>query len=382
MNHVNSNSETFVDSTIEKVESWLDEHPQFVHDYFVRKVTRQMVDSWLHFHYIQNIVQPSSRLINTNPALQNICPGSATSTRKISGQELERGTNLSSCLISQLFEVSRSSTVKYRQRKEEICIPWGKSFVGHLAEYGKSLNIPDCYKNNRSSRIIDCRTQYRIPNILCMPILDEEDDVKGLPQVIKKCRGEELFKNTDKKVFAILCGLGIQYTQLYKRTTKVFDETKATLQVLSYHATVRFDKVQKLLRESHIPSTEMCRLYDLNFDYFSLNDRGMLKACFRMFMDFGFIQRFGMKYDGNQILSHLSSEEYMYAVHILEDAILATDFPAYSKSHFSFMQIARNGNYNWKNEDNRKLLRRMHMTACDIAAVTKPWKTHKKVNPF
>ncbi|GIY37284.1 hypothetical protein CEXT_802931, partial [Caerostris extrusa] len=35
---------------IEKVESWLDEHPQFVHDYFVRKASRQMVESWLHSH--------------------------------------------------------------------------------------------------------------------------------------------------------------------------------------------------------------------------------------------------------------------------------------------------------------------------------------------
>lgn len=30
--------------------------------------------------------------------------------------------------------------------KEEITIPWGKGIVGHVAESGKSVNIPDCYK--------------------------------------------------------------------------------------------------------------------------------------------------------------------------------------------------------------------------------------------
>ncbi|GIY27924.1 hypothetical protein CEXT_745321 [Caerostris extrusa] len=89
-----------------------------------------------------------------------------------------------------------------------------------------------------------------------MSILDEEDDVIDLPQVINKCRGEELFKNTDEKVFTILCSLGIQHTQLYKRTTKVIDETKVTLEVLSYHATAPLEEVQELWRESHIPSTE------------------------------------------------------------------------------------------------------------------------------
>lgn len=32
------------------VESWLDDHPQFAHDYFVRKANRQLVDDWLLAH--------------------------------------------------------------------------------------------------------------------------------------------------------------------------------------------------------------------------------------------------------------------------------------------------------------------------------------------
>ncbi|GIY15270.1 hypothetical protein CDAR_613001 [Caerostris darwini] len=63
-------------SETEIIESWLDEHPLFVHDYFVRKASRQIVDSWMLSHSTpQDMVQASSRLINTSS-------GAATPFRK------------------------------------------------------------------------------------------------------------------------------------------------------------------------------------------------------------------------------------------------------------------------------------------------------------
>ncbi|KAJ1522272.1 hypothetical protein ONE63_002574 [Megalurothrips usitatus] len=38
------------DSECARMEAWLDEHPDFVHDYFLRKATRHLVDSWLVSH--------------------------------------------------------------------------------------------------------------------------------------------------------------------------------------------------------------------------------------------------------------------------------------------------------------------------------------------
>ncbi|GIY27295.1 dual 3',5'-cyclic-AMP and -GMP phosphodiesterase 11 [Caerostris darwini] len=183
---------------------------------------------------------------------------------------------------------------------------------------------------------------------------------------------------TTGKVFAIFYGLGIQYAQLPERTRKAIAKTKVTLEVQSYHATTPLAGTQELLREYHIPSTEIYKLHDLKFDDFSLNDEEMLKACLRMFMDMGLIQRFGIEYDGNQILSHLTSEEYMNVVHVLKNAILSTDLTVYYKKQFTFTQMARQGNFNRKGEDNRELLRTMLMMACDIAAITKPWEIQKK----
>ncbi|GIX87244.1 dual 3',5'-cyclic-AMP and -GMP phosphodiesterase 11 [Caerostris extrusa] len=85
----------------------------------------------------------------------------------------EKGDS-SRCLVSQLFDVSCSSTIEQMQRKEEICIPWGKGIVGHVAESQESLNISDCCKDDRFNSLVDLRTGYKTYNMLCMPILDAD----------------------------------------------------------------------------------------------------------------------------------------------------------------------------------------------------------------
>ncbi|GIY54482.1 dual 3',5'-cyclic-AMP and -GMP phosphodiesterase 11 [Caerostris darwini] len=533
MNNANLNGERLADIEIEKVESWLDDHPQFVHDYFVRKATWQMVDSWLLFHSApQSMVKETSRLNNSSS-------GVVTQARKTSFQELESETGLSRCPCSQLFDLSRSSSVEQTQGREEICIPWRTGIMGQVAEYRESLNMPDCYKirnigirnaelydtskleNKRNQVLLDlarmvfeeqstispiahrimihiqsfiqverCQvllldentktfsrffdwdindmktenldsstsfegrfpinvgitgyvattgetlnipdllqddrfdpsvdedSNFRHHSILCMPIRNASKNIVGVFQLINKLSRNPFTKKDEHifEVFATLCGLGIQHAQLYERAMKATAKTKVTLEVLSYHATAPLEEVQELLREYHIAY----KLHDLKFDYFSLSDKEMLKACLRMFKDLGFIQRFRIEYDvsklgrvlgeletlslliaclshdldhrgttnsflkksnsplaqlyststmehhhfdqcimilnskGNQILSHLSSEEYMNVIHVLKSAILATDLTVYYKA--------------------------MLMTACDIAGITKPWEIQRKVN--
>ncbi|GIY09435.1 dual 3',5'-cyclic-AMP and -GMP phosphodiesterase 11, partial [Caerostris darwini] len=250
-----------------------------------------------------------------------------------------------------------------------------------------------------------------------MSILDEDGAVKAVAQIINKCGGEQTFTVANEEVFsrylqyygidlhnvklyigsqlenkrnqefAICCNLGIQHARLYYRAMKASAETKATLEI---------QPTATLKEENHIPPKEMYKLNDLKFDDFSLNDKDMLKACLRMFIDLGFVQRFRIEYnvsklgyvlgeletlslllaclchdldhretnntflkkssspleqlyststmehhhftqcimilnsEGNQILSHLSSQEYMNVVRVLEEAILATDFTVYN----------------------------------------------------
>lgn len=76
---------------------------------------------------------------------------------------------------------------------------------------------------------------------------------------------------------------------------------------------------------------------------------------------------------GNQILSNLSPEEYRHVVSVLEEAILATDLAVYFRKRDAFFGLVNNDAIEWNNDMHRSLLRSMLMTACDIAAITKPW---------
>ena len=93
---------------------------------------------------------------------------------------------------------------------------------------------------------------------------------------------------------------------------------------------------------------------------------------------------------GNQILGSLSADEYRKVIHVLEEAILATDLAVYFNNRSLFMQLVSLGDTNLifgrgddgslsNDTSSRSLLRGMLMTACDIAAITKPWEVQRVV---
>ena len=55
----------------------------------------------------------------------------------------------SHCLVSDLFDVNVDSTVAEMSKKTEIRIPWGSGIVGMVAASGKSVNISDCYAEEK-----------------------------------------------------------------------------------------------------------------------------------------------------------------------------------------------------------------------------------------
>ncbi|KAL8618280.1 hypothetical protein ACOMHN_061125 [Nucella lapillus] len=80
----------------ERTEKWLDEHPEFVHDYFARKARRSMVDGWLIAHALSHSGlssgAPGDALSTPSTASSNSKPSSGANTpvRKISAQEFEK----------------------------------------------------------------------------------------------------------------------------------------------------------------------------------------------------------------------------------------------------------------------------------------------------
>ena len=68
-------------------------------------------------------------------------------------------------------------------QKTEIRVPWGSGIVGHVAQTGTALNIPDCYQDDRFNQEVDAMTGYRTRSMLCNPIKDSSGDVIGVAQV-------------------------------------------------------------------------------------------------------------------------------------------------------------------------------------------------------
>lgn len=65
---------------------------------------------------------------------------------------------------------------------------------------------------------------------------------------------------------------------------------------------------------------------------------------------------------------------------LLEEAILATDLANYFGKRDLFFQLTNSDSLDWRhNPNHRSLLRCMLMTACDVAAITKPWSVQKVV---
>lgn len=74
----------------EMIEAWLDEHPSFLHNYFVRKASRSIVDAWLQARTCHSTGVPSSSGIFAAGSASAPVSGSTTPVRKISAHEFEK----------------------------------------------------------------------------------------------------------------------------------------------------------------------------------------------------------------------------------------------------------------------------------------------------
>ena len=82
---------------------------------------------------------------------------------------------------------------------------------------------------------------------------------------------------------------------------------------------------------------------------------------------------------GCEIFGSLKDENYKLAIKMLKEAILSTDLALYFKKRSDFQSLVENHQADWTQFENRGILRAMMMTACDVAAITKPWPVQQRV---
>ncbi|CAF0882535.1 unnamed protein product [Adineta ricciae] len=83
--------------------------------------------------------------------------------------------------------------------------------------------------------------------------------------------------------------------------------------------------------------------------------------------------------EGNNILQALSPSDYKLTVHYIESAILSTDLALYFRKRGDFQKLVENREEHWTDPAKKDLLRGMMMTACDVAAICKPWEMQQVI---
>ncbi|KAG7242109.1 hypothetical protein INR49_024155 [Caranx melampygus] len=83
--------------------------------------------------------------------------------------------------------------------------------------------------------------------------------------------------------------------------------------------------------------------------------------------------------EGHNIFASLCSKEYSNMMQLLKQAILSTDLTLHFERRNKFFECVLSGEFSWTDEGHREVLRSMLMTACDLGAVTRPWKISKQV---
>ncbi|CAL9705881.1 unnamed protein product [Knipowitschia caucasica] len=83
--------------------------------------------------------------------------------------------------------------------------------------------------------------------------------------------------------------------------------------------------------------------------------------------------------EGHNIFANLCSKEYSNMMQLLKQAILSTDLTLHFERRTQFFERVLSGDFSWTDDGHREVLRSMLMTACDLGAVTRPWKVSKQV---
>ncbi|CAF0957449.1 unnamed protein product [Rotaria sordida] len=83
--------------------------------------------------------------------------------------------------------------------------------------------------------------------------------------------------------------------------------------------------------------------------------------------------------EGNNILQTLSPDDYKLVIRYVEAAILSTDLALYFRKRGEFQKLVEGNEEHWDDSSKKELLRGMMMTACDVAAICKPWEIQQVV---
>ena len=152
-------------------------------------------------------------------------------------KDLDRLLSLILQEVTRVTEADRSSVFLVdRERRQlwsriaqgleikEIRIPLASGIAGHVAITRKILNIPDAYQDPRFNSEVDKQTGYKTKTILCVPMMNREEEVIGVIEVLNKRDGEFLPEDEELLLaFAGQAAVAIENAFLYEEIERLFE---------------------------------------------------------------------------------------------------------------------------------------------------------------
>ena len=117
-----------------------------------------------------------------------------------------RGTHADRCSLF-LYDRKRQeiwSKIAQDLEVEEIRLPVGAGFCGHVAQTGEIVNVPDAYADPRFDPDTDTKTGYRTRSVLTVPVLDTEGEIVAVLQALNKRDG--VFTHQDETILTGFAG--------------------------------------------------------------------------------------------------------------------------------------------------------------------------------
>jgi len=111
---------------------------------------------------------------------------------------------------------------------DKICFPADKGIAGAVMSSGELLNIPDAYADSRFNPEIDKKTRFKTHTILCVPIVNYEQQRIGILQILNK-HNQQSFSSLDEKMLCALAqqsAVAIENMQLREKEKLLTEELK------------------------------------------------------------------------------------------------------------------------------------------------------------
>ncbi|XP_072333561.1 cGMP-dependent 3',5'-cyclic phosphodiesterase isoform X5 [Scyliorhinus torazame] len=254
-------------------------------------------------------------------------------------QEARNLTNAESCSVFLLEQNNTELVAKVfdggfvADESAEFRMPADQGIAGHVATTGKILNIKDAYSHPLFYRAMDDSTGFRTRNILCFPIIDDDNQIVGVAELCNKINGPWFTKFDEDLAlaFSIYCGISISHSLLYKRVNEAQYRSHLANEMMMYHLKVTNEEVMKMLRYGIQPADEIHQDFSkLSFTPRSIPEDNTTMAMLSMSKDMGFTTNY-------KIDIHTLTRFFMMVRRGYRDPPYHNWMHAFSVTHFCYL---------------------------------------------